>query len=128
GVTQDLVLYINSLDIAPIWVLLSIVAILLVLGCFMDQLAILVLTVPVTMPILLDLGYDPIWIGVIYVKAAEIGLATPPLGLNSFVVAAVTKLPVTTVFKGICAFIAVDIVILALLIAFPQIALLIPNF
>jgi TRAP-type C4-dicarboxylate transport system permease large subunit len=76
----------------PSWAVLGLVLLLLlVLGFFLDQLAILILTLPVVFPLMTQLGYDPIWLGMIFVKTAEIGLITPLMGMNVFVVAGVTR-------------------------------------
>src|SRR5690606_23324490 len=80
-------------------IMLLVVVFLLFLGTFMDQLAILSLTMPLAFPIISGLGYDPIWFGIIVVKTVEIGLLTPPLGLNAFIVAAQTGVPLRTVFR-----------------------------
>ncbi|MGQ0512168.1 MAG: TRAP transporter large permease [Betaproteobacteria bacterium] len=127
GAPQKLIGAIQAAGIAPGLVLAMILAVLLLLGCFMDQLAILVLTLPLTMPILLAQGYDPVWIGVIYVKTAEIGLVTPPLGLNSFIVSSTTGVPIGRVFRGIWPFVAVDLLILAVLVVYPEISLFLPG-
>jgi tripartite ATP-independent transporter DctM subunit len=100
---------------------------LLLLGFVLDQLAILVLTLPVIFPLLTQLGYDPIWLGVIIVKTAEIGLVTPPMGMNVFVVAGVTRLPATEVFRGIWPFVVAELFLLALLVFLPQLALWLPS-
>jgi TRAP-type C4-dicarboxylate transport system permease large subunit len=98
-----------------------------VLGFFLDQLAILVLTLPLVFPLLSGLGFDPVWLGVLYVKTAEIGFITPPMGLNGFVVAGATGVPARVVFRGIWPFIAAEAVILSLLVAFPSITLWLPG-
>src|SRR3546814_9102477 len=91
--TQSLVGYLSGLDVSR-WVILTLILLIyLVLGCFMDQVAILVLTLPMTLPVIQALGFDPVWFGVIIVLTAEIGLVTPPLGLNVFVVARYTRRP-----------------------------------
>jgi len=113
----------------PNWAVLGLVLLLLLaLGFFLDQLAILILTLPVVFPLMTQLGYDPIWLGVIFVKTAEIGLITPPMGMNVFVVAGVTRMPVTEVFKGIWPFVVTELIILALLVMLPQLALWFPAF
>ena len=101
------------------WVLIAVLAALLVLGFFLDQLAILLLTLPLTYPLLTGLGFDPIYLGVIFVKTAEIGLVSPPMGLNVFVVSGVTGVPASRTFKGVWPFVAVELVLLALLVAVP---------
>jgi len=81
---------------------------------------------PVVFPLMTQLGYDPVWLGVIFVKTAEIGLITPPMGMNVFVVAGVTRMPVTEVFKGIWHFVVIKLIVLALLVMLPQLALWFP--
>ncbi|SMX51260.1 TRAP transporter large permease [Actibacterium lipolyticum] len=99
-----------------------------VLGMFLDGLAMLVVTIPIYYPIILGLGFDPIWFGVIAVIVIEMGMITPPVGLNVFVVKGVAKdVPMKTIFAGVFPFLAAMIVCLVLIILFPQIALLIPN-
>ncbi|NBR90429.1 MAG: TRAP transporter large permease [Rhodobacteraceae bacterium] len=126
--TTNLLLNIIAESGLPNWAVLGLVLLLLlVLGFFLDQLAILILTLPVVFPLMTQLGYDPVWLGVIFVKTAEIGLITPPMGMNVFVVAGVTRMPVTEVFKGIWPFVVTELVILVLLVLLPQLALWFPR-
>ena len=99
----------------------------IVLGAFMDQLAILVLTVPIVLPLIKSLGFDPIWFGIIKTVTAEVGLITPPIGLNCYVVARYAKRPVIDVFHGVAPHFAAHIVAIAILTAFPILALWLPN-
>ncbi|WP_407495680.1 TRAP transporter large permease [Pseudooceanicola sp. MF1-13] len=101
----------------------------IVLGMFMDGLSMLVITVPVVFPVITALGFDPIWFGVVAVIVIEMGMITPPVGLNVFVVRGVAgdDVPLTTVFRGVFPFLAAMIIGLLLIIAFPGIALLLPN-
>ncbi len=108
-------------------VLLAILAILLLLGCFMDSMAIVLLTVPIFMPLIDKFGIDPIWFGILVVRVTEMGLITPPVGLNLFVIQGVANVPMTKVFKGVMPFIAVDFLHLFLLLAFPKISLILPQ-
>ena len=101
-------------------------AVLLILGFFLDQLAILLLTLPLTYPLLTGLGFDPIRLGVLLVKTAEIGLISPPMGLNVFVVSGVTRIPVTEVFRGVWPFVLVEFGLLAVLIAGPALSSALP--
>ena len=127
--TTNLLLGIIAESGLPNWAVLGLVLLLLlILGFFLDQLAILILTLPVVFPLMTQLGYDPIWLGVIFVKTAEIGLITPPMGMNVFVVSGVTRMPVTEVFKGIWPFVVTELIILALLVMLPQLALWFPAF
>lgn len=100
----------------------------IVLGMFLDGLAMLVVTVPIYYPIIKALGFDPIWFGVVAVIVIEMGMITPPVGLNVFVVRNVAgDVPLSTVFKGVFPFLIAMIICLLCIVAFPQIALLIPN-
>ncbi|MDF1716026.1 MAG: TRAP transporter large permease subunit, partial [Antarcticimicrobium sp.] len=96
--------WIGGLDVSSYMILLVILVIYLILGCFLDQIAILILTVPVMLPVVVALGFDPIWFGVMVVMVAEVGMITPPLGLNVFVVARYTGQPVHEIFAGILPF------------------------
>jgi tripartite ATP-independent transporter DctM subunit len=127
GVTQNLLMAIQRADIPPYAVLFLVLVLLLVLGFFLDQLAILVLTLPLTFPLLTDLGFDAVWLGVIFVKTSEIGLITPPMGLNAFVVSSTTQVPVRLVFRGVWPFVVTELIILALLVAVPEISLWVPG-
>ena len=98
-----------------------------ILGCFMDQVAILILTVPVILPVITSLGFDPVWFGVIVVVTAEVGMVTPPMGLNVFVVARYTGRPLAEVFRGVMPHVAAHILLIALLTAFPILVLWLPS-
>lgn len=125
--TQNLLAAIENAGLTPWTVMLLLVLIYLVLGMLMDQLAILVLTVPITFALISQLGFDGVWYGIIITKTVEIGLVTPPLGLNIFVASNLTKVPVGECFRGVAPFIVVEVIILGLLLAFPQISLFLPS-
>lgn len=125
--TQSLLQFIQDAGLQPWTVLLILVVFYLIMGMLMDQLAILVLTVPVTFALVSELGFDGVWYGIIITKTVEIGLVTPPLGLNIFVASSLTKVPVGECFRGVAPFILVEIIILGLLLAFPQISLFLPS-
>ena len=110
------------------YVVLAIVLLMyFALGMIMDTLAMVILTLPLTFPVIMALGFNPIWFGIIVIKSMEIGLVTPPVGLNAYVVAGVAKdVRLEDIFAGLVWFIAMDIVTLAILIAFPQITLWLP--
>jgi TRAP-type C4-dicarboxylate transport system permease large subunit len=95
---------------------------------FIEPIAIMVMTLPVMFPIMVGTGFDPIWLGVISIKLAEISLITPPVGLNVYVVKSASPIPLALedVFMGILPFLVMDFLTLALLIAFPQITLVLP--
>jgi TRAP-type C4-dicarboxylate transport system permease large subunit len=100
----------------------------LVLGCLMDSLAMIILTVPIVFPVIKELGFDPIWFGVIIVMTVELGLIHPPVGMNIFVIKSVIEdVKMSTMFYGVIPFIITDILRLIILIAFPIIALWLPS-
>jgi tripartite ATP-independent transporter DctM subunit len=101
----------------------------LVLGCFIEPIAIMVMTLPIMFPVMKDAGFDPIWLGVVSVKLAEIGVLTPPVGLNVFVVKSSSPVPVTLgqAFAGVTPFILLDFLSLGLYVAFPGMILWLPN-
>jgi tripartite ATP-independent transporter DctM subunit len=128
GMPNALAGWVGAIDAPPLVVLLAIVAIYLGLGCILDSISMVLLTVPIFYPIVVQLGFDPIWFGIVLVVVVEIGLITPPIGINVFMVkATLPEVAVGQVFRGIYPFIAADIVRLALLIAFPAISLLLPS-
>ena len=121
--------WISSLELAPIAVLIVIMAIYLVLGCLLEPTAMMLLTVPVFFPVATLLGYDPIWFGVFVVIVTEIGMITPPIGLNVFVVKAILRdIAPTAIYRGILPFLGADIVRVAALVLFPGLALWLPSF
>lgn len=120
--------FVVSLPVPNAVMLLAILFIYLILGCIMPIMGIIILTVPIFFPVVLALGYDPIWFGVVMVIMAELGQITPPIGLNVFILAGVAKdIPLGTIYKGILPFVASDIVRIALIIIFPAIALWLPS-
>jgi tripartite ATP-independent transporter DctM subunit len=125
-VTQDLVAWVGGLPTSR-WVIICILLFgYIVLGSFMDQIAILVLTVPVVLPLIKSLGFDPIWFGVIKIVTAEVGMITPPIGLNCFIVARYSGRPVGEVFQGTWPHFIAHILVIALFVAFPQLILWLP--
>lgn len=99
-----------------------------VLGTFLEGFAILVLTLPIVHPLIIQLGFDPIWFGVVMVIVLEMGLISPPVGVNVFVVKGIAEdVPMSQIFIGILPFWLAMGVCLAIIVAFPQIALVLPN-
>lgn len=125
--TQTIIAWVGSLQVQPWVIIAALVVVILILGCFMDQMAILVLTVPVVAPLLHAMGFDLIWFGVIMIITAEIGLVTPPLGLNCFVVARYSRVPVASVFRGVAPHVGAHLVILVIFLLFPALSLWLPN-
>jgi C4-dicarboxylate transporter, DctM subunit len=123
----DIASWVGSLPLPPSVVMGLIIFIYLIGGCIIDSLALIVLTIPIFYPVVTKLGFDPIWFGVIIVIVSIMGVITPPVGVNSYVVSGISKIPLNTVFKGIWPFLIALCVASVLLIAFPQIALFIPS-
>lgn len=128
GVMPWAVAYIQGMDIAQWQTLTAICLIYLLLGMFLDPIGILLLTLPFVIPLVEGMGLDLIWFGVIVVKLLEVGLITPPVGLNAFVIKSVVgrEIQIHTIFAGIVRFLVADLVVLGLIVAFPMISLLIP--
>ena len=117
----------SSLDVPPIMIIVAIVIMYIILGCFMDVMMVIMLTVPIVHPIILAMGFDPIWFGVIIVRMAEIGGITPPFGMQGFVLSGMSGVPLGTIYRGVLPFVIADFVHVALIIAIPALALFLPN-
>jgi C4-dicarboxylate transporter DctM subunit len=127
-VPQKVTEFMTGLGIGNYGVLALILLMYLVLGCLMDAMAMIILTVPIIFPVVTQLGFDPIWFGVIIVMTVELGLIHPPVGMNVFVIKSVVHdVTFSSIFKGVLPFIATDILRLVILIAFPIIALWLPG-
>jgi len=124
----DLKKFIADLGVSPIMVVAVIMLIYVLLGTAMEELSMILLTVPVFFPLIVAMGLDPIWFGVLIVVVVEIGLISPPVGMNLFVLnTLLPQVPTRTIFRGVLPFIAADCVRLAILIAFPVISLYLPS-
>jgi tripartite ATP-independent transporter DctM subunit len=125
---QKLTAFVTGLGLNRYTVLALIMLMYLVLDCLMDAMAMIILTVPIIFPVITQLGFDPIWFGVIIVMTVELGLIHPPVGMNVFVIKSVVpEVTFTTIFKGVIPFVVTDIIRLVILIAFPMIALWLPG-
>jgi len=121
--------YVSSLPLPPHAIIGVIIFVYLIGGCFMDALAMIMLTVPIFFPVVQTLGFDPIWFGVVIVLVTEMGVITPPVGINVYVVYGVARdVPLESIFKGVFPMLLALIVCNLLLILFPQIALWLPGF
>ena len=123
----ELSAYVSGLEVNRYVILLAILLVMLLLGFIMDAMAIVLLTVPIFYPLVVGLGFDAIWFGILVVRVAEMGLITPPVGLNVYVMKGMTDVPLQSIFRGITPFLISDVVQVALLIALPAIVLFIPN-
>ncbi|HEX9490119.1 MAG TPA: TRAP transporter permease [Stellaceae bacterium] len=125
---QNVTAFLTSLGFGRYGVLALIMLMYLALGCLMDALAMIILTVPIIFPVITALGFDPIWFGVIIVMTVELGLIHPPVGMNVFVIKSVVpEVSFLTIFSGVLPFIATDILRLIILIAFPIVATYLPE-
>jgi tripartite ATP-independent transporter DctM subunit len=128
GVHKALLDVVQDASLEPFTVILIIIGVYIVLGCILESLSIILLTVPLLFPVVVGLGYDPVWFGIIVVVATEIGLITPPIGINLFVIQSlVPNLKLSTLVRGIVPFVTVDIVRILLLAAVPALSLWLPN-
>lgn len=130
GATSGVVNWFLGLSESPLVIMLMIMLVVLLLGLFLEQISIMLVTLPFFMPVVHDLGWNPIWFGIVMLINLQIALTTPPLGLGLFVMKGVapagTKL--TQIYRAAVPFVISDIVVIALLIAFPAIVLWLPNF
>lgn len=124
----ELASIIGGLEVNRYIILALILVLYIFLGCLMDSMAMLLITVPIFFPLIMSLGFNPIWFGVVMVRVCEIGLITPPVGLNVFIISGVARdVSMYTIFRGIVPFLIADVIHVALLVAVPQISLLLPS-
>jgi TRAP-type C4-dicarboxylate transport system permease large subunit len=114
----------------PSWgIMLVIMFFFLIGGCFMDALGMILLTIPIFYPVAIAIGYDPIWFGVVIVLVTELGVITPPVGINVYVVSGIARdVPLEVIFKGAVPFVLALCTYLVIMLLFPQIALYLPSF
>jgi len=125
----DLKEWITHLGLSPVMVVAAMMVIYVVLGTVMEELTMVLLTLPLFFPIVTSLGFDPVWFGVLIVMVIQIGLISPPVGMNLFVLnALLPKVGLGRIFKGVWPFVVVQIVMLAILVAFPMLSLWLPSF
>jgi TRAP-type C4-dicarboxylate transport system permease large subunit len=125
----DMTKFVASLGVSPVVVVAAIMVIYVLLGTAMEELSMILLTVPVFFPVIVSLGVDPIWFGILIVVVVEIGLISPPVGMNLFVLnTLLPQVPTRVIFRGVMPFMAADCIRLAILVAFPIISTLLPSF
>jgi C4-dicarboxylate transporter DctM subunit len=115
------------LSVPPMAIFAAIAILYIILGMFLDIVSAVILTIPVLYPVVLTLGFDPIWYGVMVVILIEMGLVTPPVGMDAFVLSGVTGVPLATIFRGAVPFLIAVVICIVLLAIFPQIALFLPS-
>jgi C4-dicarboxylate transporter DctM subunit len=127
-VPMELASWVSTLGFSPILIMILIIFAYMVLGCFIDAMSMIVLTIPIFYPVVTSLGFDPIWFGIIIVLVTEMAMITPPVGMNVYVIAGVARdVPMQTIFRGILPFVLIEIFFIALVVAFPQIVLFLPS-
>jgi tripartite ATP-independent transporter DctM subunit len=128
GLTQALSDALLGMDVNRYWILLIILIIYIVLGMFMDSMAMILVTLPIFYPVVMELGFHPIWFGIIIVRVAEIGLITPPVGMNLYVIQGIAdKVPMSKVFRGATPFVVADFFHVAMLVGLPVLATFLPD-
>lgn len=128
GIPQSFTSFAGSLDWPPLLIVLMIFAVLIPLGMFLDGLSILLVVVPITWPVVEALGYDGLWYGILFIKFIEIGMITPPVGLNAFALSGTVKdLDIESAFKGMLYFLPFEFITIAILIAFPSVITWLPS-
>lgn len=125
---QELAKLITGLNVPPLTVILVILLIYLVLGCVFESLSMLLLTVPVFVPLVQGLGFDLIWFGIVVVVVTEISLITPPIGMNVFIIKGIAPdVPLGSIYRGVLPFVLAQIILIAIIVGFPEIALWLPG-
>lgn len=127
AIAQKLSLLVVSMNLPPLAVIIAIMLFLLFLGCVIDGITIMMLTIPIFMPIIIDLGFDPLWFGILFVVNMEIALITPPMGINFFLVRNNFNIGSIELLKGVSPFLIVLVLFLAIMVAFPQLSLWLPG-
>jgi tripartite ATP-independent transporter DctM subunit len=127
SLSEMIVSFRNTFDVPSIVIIIIIAMFYLITGCFLDALAVILLTLPIVYPIVVALGYDPIWWGVIMVRLLETSMITPPFGLNLFVLAKAVDHPLEDIYRGVAPFIISDLFHIILLVAVPQLSLFLPQ-
>lgn len=117
-----------GLPVPPIVIIMGFMAILILMGCFVEPMSMMFLTMPFMIPVVRELGFEPVWFGILVVTTCEIGMVTPPMGLNCYMLESVVpELSLGDIFRGTIPFIAMFVVAMGLVMAFPQIALWLPS-
>lgn len=128
GVPAAISTFIIGLPVPPVVIIIGFMLLFIALGCIVEPMSMMFLTIPIILPIVKEMGYDPVWFGILVVTTAEIGMVTPPMGLNCFMLKSVVpELPLRDIFVGTGWFIVMFMVALGLFIAFPQLVLWLPN-
>jgi len=125
---NELASWVQRENLGPFWVLVAVTALYVLLGTFLDEVSTILITVPVTLPLVTNIGYDGVWFGIFVTVMCTIGLITPPTGMTVFVIQAQNpEIPVARIYRGTLPFLAADFVLVALLVALPGMVYWLPN-
>src|SRR5690606_20474833 len=125
---HTLVEWTRSLNATPAVIMLILILFYIILGCFLDGIGMVLITVPVFFPLVVEAGFDPVWFGVVLVLVVELGLIHPPVGMNIFVIRAqAPEIPLSVIYLGVLPFLVAPLVLLALMVTMPQLALWFPG-
>ncbi|RJR46814.1 MAG: TRAP transporter large permease [Desulfobacteraceae bacterium] len=127
GLPGQMSLWIANLPVPRLGIVIAMLVLYIPLGMFLDTLGMILLTVPIFFPVIVQLGFDPVWFGVLICMVAELGMITPPVAINVYVVQGVTKVPMEDIFLGVIPFGFVYIIIIGLMLVFPGFSLYLPN-
>ena len=128
GLASAMSSFVAGLDVSPLAIIATILLIYLVMGCIFDSLAMILLTIPIFFPIVSSLGFDPVWFGILVVMVVELGLITPPIGMNVFVIKGMApEIPLNTIYAGVLPFCVAQILLIVLIALFPAIATWLPS-
>jgi tripartite ATP-independent transporter DctM subunit len=129
GAAAALAEFATGLAVSPLLVISGMQAVILIMGCFMDAVSIMLITAPLFFPVVKQLGFDPVWFAIVTVVNVELGLLTPPFGLNLFVLKGVcpSDISLGDIYRGVWPFVAINMIVLATVIAFPGLATWLPN-
>jgi C4-dicarboxylate transporter DctM subunit len=126
-VPQEITTFLTELGTGRYGTLALILLLFFVMGCFLDAMAMIILMVPIVFPVIVQLGFDPVWFGIIVVMTVELGLITPPVGMNVYVINSIAqRVSLVTIFHGVLPFVTIDVLRLILLIVFPALVLALP--
>jgi TRAP-type C4-dicarboxylate transport system permease large subunit len=125
---EALISWIQSMGMGPMGLMLTLITAYIVLGCFLEGIGLVLITVPIFLPVVTASGFDPVWFGVIVVIVVELGLIHPPVGMNLFVIQAqLPDIPILSIYKGTLPFLLGPIALIGILLAFPDLALWLPR-
>jgi C4-dicarboxylate transporter DctM subunit len=127
ALAEQMTEWVTTSQLPPLSVIISIMVLLLILGCFIEGITIMLLTIPIFVPLITAMGYDPLWFGILYVTNMEIALITPPMGINLFLVRNTFAIGSGALLRGIAPFMLVLVIFLAVMVAFPNLSLWLPG-